>query len=164
MAQVRRMTRIEVFADIVCPFTHVGLRRLSEERHTRQRSRHAPRTGVAARVDQRRAARPGPRRPGDRSLTLEVAPELFAGFDRSLFPLTSIPAFGLVTASYAVDDATGAAMSMALRDALFEHGADIADDEVLSDLAREVRVEPLGPEAARSGRACRLGSSAGRAR
>lgn len=31
------MTCIEVFADVVCPFTHVGLRRLSEERHVRGR-------------------------------------------------------------------------------------------------------------------------------
>jgi hypothetical protein len=30
------MSRIEVFADIVCPFTHVGLRRLSEARRGRE--------------------------------------------------------------------------------------------------------------------------------
>ncbi len=32
------MSRIEVFADIVCPFTHVGLRRLTEARAGRETS------------------------------------------------------------------------------------------------------------------------------
>ena len=142
------MHRIEVFADVLCPFTHVGLRRLSEERHAR-----------AARVSLRVRAWPlewingAPLGPDlvareVEALRAEVAPELFAGFDPSLFPLTSIPAFGVAAAAYAVDDALGAAVSMALRDAFFEHGADIADIEVLEDIARKFGVELPSPDAA----------------
>ena len=141
------MHRIEVFADVLCPFTHVGLRRLSEERHAR-----------AARVSLRVRAWPlewingAPLGPDlvareVEALRAEVAPELFAGFDPSLFPLTSIPAFGVAAAAYAVDDALGAAVSMALRDAFFEHGADIADIEVLEDIARKFGIELPSPDA-----------------
>ncbi len=130
------MTRIEVYADIVCPFTHVGLRRLSEARHQRGIARplrvrawplewingtHLGADLLAREIE---------------ALREDVAPDLFAGFDAALFPLTSIPALGLAAAAYAVDDTTGAAMSMALRDALFEQGENIADPDVLCDIGR----------------------------
>ena len=130
------MTRIEVYADIVCPFTHVGLRRLSEARHQRGiarplRVRAWPLewingTPLGADLLAREIE----------ALREDVAPDLFAGFDAALFPLTSIPALGLAAAAYAVDDTTGAAMSMALRDALFEQGENIADPDVLCDIGR----------------------------
>jgi predicted DsbA family dithiol-disulfide isomerase len=139
------MARIEVYADIVCPFTHVGLRRLSEARHER---------GVA--VSLRVRAWPlewinGAQLGADfvareiDALRAQVAPDMFAGFDAALFPLTSIPALGLAAAAYAVDDTIGAAMSMALRDALFEHGKNIADPDVLLDVARRFGVAPFDP-------------------
>ena len=56
------------------------------------------------------------------ALRAQVAPDTFAGFDAATFPRTSIPAFGLAAAAYAVDDLTGEVMSLALRDALFERG------------------------------------------
>ena len=120
----------------MCPFTHVGLRRLSEARHQRGiarplRVRAWPLewingTPLGADLLAREIE----------ALREDVAPDLFAGFDAALFPLTSIPALGLAAAAYAVDDTTGAAMSMALRDALFEQGENIADPDVLCDIGR----------------------------
>jgi len=136
------MKRVEVFADIVCPFTHVGLRRLSQERSVRERC-------VALRVrawplEWINGAALGPDLLAQEigALRGSVAPELFRGFDPSLFPLTSIPAFGLAAAAYAMNDATGAAVSLAVRDALFEHGEDISDPEVLQAIGRRFDVEP----------------------
>jgi predicted DsbA family dithiol-disulfide isomerase len=137
------MNRVEIFADLVCPFTHVGLRRLSEARHQR---------GVALSLRVRawplewiNGAPLGPELVAREveALRAQVAPELFAGFDPSVFPLSSIRGFGLAAAAYALDDATGAAVSMALRDALFEHGLDISDPDVLWDLGRCFDIEPL---------------------
>jgi len=137
------MTQVEVFADIVCPFSHVGLRRLSEAHH-----------GCAVPPSPRVWAWPlewingtplGPdllAREVD-ALRARVAPELFTGFDATLFPLTSIPAFGLADAAYLLNDATGAAVSLAIRDALFEHGQDISDTDVLRAIGRRFEVDPL---------------------
>lgn len=141
------MNRLEVFADIVCPFTHVGLRRLSEERHLRGRQ-------VFLRVrawplEWINGSALGPELLAEEidALRAEVAPELFAGFDPTIFPITSIPAFGLVAAAYALDDATGAAVGLAVRDALFERGQDVSDEAVLSSIGRRFDVEPLDPKA-----------------
>lgn len=142
------MTRIEVFADIVCPFTHVGLRRLSEERHARDRA-------LSLRVrawplEWINGAALGPdllTREID-ALRAQVAPELFAGFDPTLFPMTSIPAFGLVAAAYNLDYPTGAAVGLAVRDALFERGQDVSDHDVLLAIGRRFDVEPLDAEPA----------------
>src|SRR6478736_5876076 len=68
-----------------------------------------------------------------------VAPDLFAGFDPSSFPATSVPAFGLVAAAYLIGDPTGEAVSLAVRDALFERGLDVTDPEVLHEIG-----EPYG--------------------
>ena len=66
-----------------------------------------------------------------------VAPALFRGFDPATFPHTSIPAFGLAAAAYALDDVAGESVSFALRDALFERGLDISDVGVLREIASE---------------------------
>ena len=128
---------IEVFADIVCPFTHVGLRRLVERRNTigfgsLLRVRAWPLELVngepldAAFV-------------GDevRELRDQVAPDLFEGFDESQFPQTSLPALALASAAYAKSPALGERMSLALRTALFEDGRNIASPAVLDGIARE---------------------------
>ena len=130
------MTRIEVYADIVCPFTHVGLRRLSEARHRRDIAR--PLRVWAWPLEWINGTRLGAELVSREieALREQVAPEMFAGFDAKLFPLTSIPALGLAAAAYAADDTTGAAISMALRDALFERGENIADLDVLCDIGR----------------------------
>jgi predicted DsbA family dithiol-disulfide isomerase len=142
------VTRIEVFADIVCPFTHVGLRRLLDARPATGR-RMSVRvrawplelvngTPVAADLAAREIE----------ALRAGVAPHLFRGFDAATFPRTSIPAFGLAAAAYAVDDATGELVSLALRDAVFEEGLDVGDDEVVRAIGRRFAVEPLARDAA----------------
>ena len=124
------MQHIEVFADIVCPFTHVGLRRLREVRPEENATRFLVRAWPLEWVNGTPLAAELAAREID-ALRATVAPDLFAGFDPKTFPRTSIPAFGLAAAAYRVDDATGEAVSFALRDALFEHGQDVSDSEVL---------------------------------
>ena len=137
------MSRIEVFADVVCPFTHVGLRRLSEARRARAgsppiRVRAWPLEWVnGAALDPDLAALE------IAALREQVAPELFAGFDPATFPRTSIPAFGLVAAAYAMDDVTGEMVSLALRDALFEQGEDISEARVLQAIGQPFGIEPF---------------------
>lgn len=135
---------IEVFADVACPFTHVGLRRIVERRDAagssvRVRTRAWPLEWVNGRpldpvvVGEEIAA-----------LRSAVAPDLFTAFDPATFPRTSIPALALTARAYAEDAACGEAMSLALRDAIFEGGLDVTEPAVLDDLAAEYGLEP-GP-------------------
>jgi predicted DsbA family dithiol-disulfide isomerase len=128
---------IEVYADVWCPFAHVGLRSV-----LRRRSQLG-RDDVLLRV------RAWPlelvnEAPLDPTITAEhvndlrtqVAPDLFAHFDREHFPRTSLPALAVVAAGYRRDDQTGEAVSLALRNALFEEGRDISRPDVLASVAR----------------------------
>jgi 2-hydroxychromene-2-carboxylate isomerase len=96
------------------------------------------------------------------ALRKQVAPDLFAGFDAATFPRTSLPAFGLVAAAYAVDGVTGETVSLAVRDALFEHGDDISDLDVLRAIGKPFGVEPFERNIAES--AVRTDWERGRAR
>jgi len=128
---------IEVFADIWCPFTHVGLRAVAEARR------------AAGRDDVRLVVRAWPLElvngaPMDRAkvehhaddLRAQVSPDLF-GHLADPFPTTTLPALALAASAYEVSADLGERMSVALRDALFEHGLDIADGVVLEGLAAE---------------------------
>ena len=129
------MPVLEVYADVCCPFTHVGLRRLLAARDARGSDvalvvRAWPlelvngvpidRTLVSHEV---------------RALRAQVAPDLFASFDASAFPVTSIPAFGVAAAAFAHSSTLGESVSLALRDAVFEQGLDVADPGVLGEVA-----------------------------
>jgi predicted DsbA family dithiol-disulfide isomerase len=130
------MDAIEVFADVVCPFTHVGLRRLVAGRAAS--GRDAPVLVVRAwplELVNGRPLDPDFVAEEVEALREQVAPDLFAGFDPAVFPVTSIPALALAHAAYSVDSRTGERVSLALRDALFEHGRDISDVSVLGVLA-----------------------------
>jgi predicted DsbA family dithiol-disulfide isomerase len=141
-------TAVEVFAEVMCPFTHIGLRRFVAERAAGGvarplivrawplewiNGRPLSPQHVAAEID---------------ALRETVAPGLFAGFDPATFPTTSIPAFGLAVAAYAVGVETGEAVSLAIRDALFEHGLDVADLDVLRAIGAVHGVEPMERKAA----------------
>ena len=128
---------VEVFADVWCPFTHVGLRRL-----VAQRARLG-RDDVVIRV----RAWPLELVNGEAladalvaheiaALRAAVAPDLFRGFDPARFPSTTLPALALTAAAYARDDRTGEAVALALRTALFEERRDIADPSELAEVAR----------------------------
>jgi predicted DsbA family dithiol-disulfide isomerase len=137
------MPVIEVYADVWCPFTHVGLRLVADRRRDRGRTdlwihvRAWPLELVnGAPLDVSRA--------GDhvRQLRQQVAPGLFGGFTPSTFPTTTLPALSLAACAYRAGEHIGEEVSFALRDALFEEGLDISDPSVLSVVAR---AHGLGP-------------------
>ena len=129
------MRTIEVFADVRCPFTHVGLRRLTQRRDEvgadlrllvrawpLELVNHAPLDGdlIAEEVHELRD---------------QVAPDLFTGFDPATFPASSLPALALAAAAYQHDSTSGERVSLMLRDALFERGRDIARPDELASIA-----------------------------
>jgi 2-hydroxychromene-2-carboxylate isomerase len=79
-------------------------------------------------------------------LRTQVASDLFAGFDPDRFPRTSLPALAVSAAGYRRDDRIGEAVSLALRDALFEEGCDISRTDVLARVTRAHGVRDSGPE------------------
>ena len=132
------MTVIEVFADVACPFTHVGLRRFVDRRAELGRDDVTLRVRawpleivngqpldpqfIAEEID---------------DIRQQVAPALFQGFTEAAFPVSSLPALTLAAAAYDENLATGERVSLALRDLLFEQGIDIADTAVLARLGIE---------------------------
>jgi predicted DsbA family dithiol-disulfide isomerase len=131
-------TVIEVFADVGCPFTHVGLRRFVERRaelgrddvvlHVRAwpleivNEQPLDPVFIAEEVD---------------DIRRQIADDLFEGFVEQAFPATSLPALTLAAAAYDRGLDVGETVSLALRDLLFERGVDIADTDVLERLADE---------------------------
>jgi predicted DsbA family dithiol-disulfide isomerase len=139
---------LEVFADVWCPFSHVGLRRLVEQRA------RLGRDDVVVRV----RAWPLELVNGEplsahlvaeeiQALRVAVAPDLFSGFDPDRFPSTTLPALALAAAAYRRGDRTGEQVSLALRTALFEEGRDIADQAELTVIAHAFEMEPPGADA-----------------
>ncbi|MCW1959278.1 MAG: DsbA family protein [Mycobacterium sp.] len=144
------MSTVEVFADVLCPFTHVGLHTLIDRRT--ERGLATPRLLIRAwplelingkPLDAQHVAAE------ISALRESVRPDLFAGFSVDNFPKSSMPAFALAgAAEQAGDPALSEAVGMALRDALFEQGLDIGDPEVVATLAARFGLQPLDPEAA----------------
>ena len=129
---------IEVFADVACPFTHVGLRRLVAERQARARpdvvlvanawplelvNGHALDAAVIAQEVE--------------ALRASVAPELFTGFDPERWPASSLPALSLTAAARGLGPRVAEAVALAVRTALFEEGLDVADREVLDRIGAD---------------------------
>jgi len=126
---------IEVFADIWCPFAHVGLRCVVERREQLRREdallhvRAWPLELVnEAHLEPETTAH------HIQELREQVAPDLFQQFDPDHFPTTTLPGLAWVHAAYEEDIKTGEAVSLALRNALFEGGLDISDPGVLSTI------------------------------
>ena len=137
------MDVIEVFADVGCPFTHVGLRRLVEQRAAA--GHDTPLLVVRAwplELVNGVALDPGFIAEEVEALRDQVAPDLFAGFDPAAFPSTSLPALALAHSAYEADRRTGERVSLALRDALFERGLDVAAPDVLVDVALRYGLAP----------------------
>ena len=132
---------IEVYADIWCPFAHVGLRAIAEQRA------NVGRDDVAIRV---RAwplelVNSGPLDPTvtwehAEDLREQVAPDLFRHLDVNRFPRSTLGALALANRAYRADLLVGERLSFALRDALFEEGRDISDPVVIGQLAHEYGV------------------------
>lgn len=154
-----------MFADVVCPFAHVGLRRILAERSRRGgdgetivvrawplelvNGEAVSRDLIAEEVDE---------------LRRQVAPDLFAGFDPAVFPETAIPALGLAARAYGVGARTGEEVSLALRTALFEEGRDISERAVLRDIAEAHEVPAAGADAIEDDEAVRAEWEEGRRR
>lgn len=139
---------VEVFADVVCPFTHVGLRRFVARRG--EVGMTVPLLRVRAwplELVNGKPFDPDTVAHHVHELRNQVAPDLFARFTPDAVPTTSIPAFALVAAAYAVGDALGEAVSLAVRSALFEDGHDIADPEVLAEVAAAHGIDGVGTAA-----------------
>jgi len=126
---------VEVYADITCPFTHVGLKRVIEriaemERPVDVYVRAWPlewvnETGLEVTAVEGKV----------KALTEQLGVDDFFGLDHDQWPTSTIPALALVAAGYARDMATGLAVSIELRTALFEQGQNVGDRDVLAELA-----------------------------
>ena len=128
-------TTIEVFADINCPFTHVGLKLVTAELASLPTAveclvrawplewvNGAPldAAAVGSKVDVLRRG---------------LGVDHFSGFRADRWPATTIPALNLAAEAYAVDSAIGLGVSLGLRDALFERGQDVSNPQVLAAIA-----------------------------
>lgn len=127
---------VDVFADVTCPFAHVGLRRFIVRREELGVSRPILRVRawplefvngaalepsvVARHVDELRE---------------QVAPDLFRGFNPDVVPVSSMPMLELAAAAYELDDSAGERVSLLVRDALFEQGLDLTMPAVLAEIA-----------------------------
>jgi predicted DsbA family dithiol-disulfide isomerase len=135
---------IEVFADIWCPFAHVGIHAAFAARARFAR----PDVGIIVRSWPLELVNGAPMDPhkamaNASALREQVAPDLFGHVDPDNFPTSTIPALALAAAGYRRDIATGEALSLALRHALFEEGRNIEDSTVFDDIARRHGLEAV---------------------
>jgi predicted DsbA family dithiol-disulfide isomerase len=135
-----RERRIEVFADVYCPFAYAGLRRLLDRRYEVAGGFRLHVRAWPLELVNGRPLRPLAVAREVEALRSQVVPQLFTGFDREAFPATTLPALALAASAYDVDLSTGEAVSMALRHALFEEGLDVSRPQVLAELAAAHRV------------------------
>lgn len=142
------MRTVEVFADILCPFTHAGLHTLIDRRT--ERGLTAPRLRIRSWPLELINGKP---LDADhvaaeiKALRASVRPDLFAGFSVETFPRTSMTAFALTAAAARNGDpALVEEVGMALRNALFEEGRDIGQPEVVAAIAERFGLIPLDSE------------------
>ena len=129
------MQTVEVYADITCPFTHVGLKRVVQ--HVSEMSEPAAVVVRAWPLEWVNGA------PLDveavlvkaAALTDQLGVDDFSGLRADAWPTSTIPALNLAASAYERDVATGLAVSLELRVALFERGEDIGDPGVLATIA-----------------------------
>lgn len=142
------MRTVEVFADVLCPFTHAGLHTLIDRRTDRGLSE--PRLRIRAWPLELINGKPLDAHHIGAEITAlrtSVRPDLFAGFSEAAFPKTSMAAFALSAAA----DRTGdpvliEEIGMALRDAVFEQGVDIGTPAAVAPIAFRFGLEPLDPD------------------
>jgi predicted DsbA family dithiol-disulfide isomerase len=137
---------VEVFADLWCPFTHVGLRRLVEARATRER----PDVGIRVRPWPLELVNGEPLAAsfvqGEvETLRESVAPDLFQGFRPDRFPTSTLAGLHLTEAAYRSSLDDGEQVALELRDLLFERGENIADPSVLARVAAQHGLHPEAP-------------------
>lgn len=139
------MSEITVFADVSCPFAYVGFTRILAYRAA---------VGPTARPLRTRAwplelvngeAVAGPALvPKVEALRRDIAPDLFEGFTPERFPQTTLYALASEHAAYRVGTDEGMAFSLAVRQLLFEEGADIGDPSVVDRLLEQHELPRVG--------------------
>ena len=129
--------QIEVFADVWCPFTHVGLRAVVEACEATGRDdieilvRAWPLEWVnGAPMEREKVEHHAV------DLRAQVSPEMFTHIAEP-FPASTIETLALVARAYATSPALGLRASLLVRDALFEYGLDTSDRSVLEGIAGE---------------------------
>lgn len=108
--------RIEVFADVWCPFTHVGLRMVLEARSKAGREDMA----VVVRawpLELVNGAPMDPHKTGANAAALreQLVPGMFANVDAPTFPTSTLDALDLVSRAYALSAGAGEQASPSLR-------------------------------------------------
>ncbi|MEI7916129.1 MAG: DsbA family protein [Mycobacteriaceae bacterium] len=158
------MRTVEVFADVLCPFTHVGLHTLIDRRT--DRGLDEPRLRVRAWPLELVNGQPLDAHHIAAEITAlqsSVRPDLFAGFSVETFPATSMAAFALsAAADHTGDPALIEDVGMALRNGVFEDGADVGKADTVASIAASFHLEPL--DAATTEAAVRADWDEGRAR
>ena len=142
------MKVVQVFADVGCPFTHVGLRRFQAYRQEQGKTEPILRVRAWPLELVNGRALNGPSLlPKIAALRADVAADLFVGFDEHRFPATTLPAMAAEAAAYRHGLEVGERFSLAVRSALFEDGLDVSDAAVLRSL-REAHgvVEPTNAD------------------
>jgi predicted DsbA family dithiol-disulfide isomerase len=134
-------TEIEVYADIWCPFAHVGLRCAREQRDMRGRNDLV----LRVRPWPLELVNAAPMNPTTTTSHIEhlrhqVDDSIFVGFDASNFPTSTLEALALIEHAYRIGGRTGEAATFAVRDALFEKGLDISDPAVLVGIAADLGI------------------------
>jgi predicted DsbA family dithiol-disulfide isomerase len=128
---------VEVFAEVVCPFAHVGLRRFVARRS--ELGTATPLLRVRAWPLELINGQPfDPEKVAHdvAELRRQVVPELFARFTPAAVPHSSLSAFALVADAQAQSDQLGEEVALAVRTALFEDGLNVGDADVLAEIAR----------------------------
>ena len=143
------MRTVEVFADILCPFTHVGLHTLIDRRS--ERGLTEPRLRIRAWPLELVNGQPLDAHHIGAEITAlraSVRPDLFGGFSVDTFPSTSMVAFALTAAADQTGDPVLAEeVGMALRNAVFEEGLDIGIPDVVEPIAARFGLDPLDADA-----------------
>jgi predicted DsbA family dithiol-disulfide isomerase len=126
---------LEVFADITCPFTHVGLKQVV--RHVSEMDEPIDVIVRAWPLEWVNGVALDAEVVATKSCVIadQLDVDYFSGVNADHWPASTIPALNLVASAYHRDAATGLAVSLELREALFERGVDVGDMDVLTDIA-----------------------------
>ncbi len=143
------MSVVEVYADITCPFTHVGLKQVI--RHVEEMAEPAE---VIVRAWPLEWVNGAPLAfdavaEKAKALTEQLGVDDFGGLRADRWPFTTIPALNLAASAYEHSSEVGLAVSLDLRVALFERGEDISQHDVLAAIAatHDLSAGPPGTEA-----------------
>ena len=128
---------IEIYADLWCPFAHVGLRAAAQIR-----DELSPDTALVIHAWPLELINGTPLDTDKTTANIEalrssVAPELFAGFKSRNFPLSTLQGLALIEAANEIDVHLGERIGLGLRNLLFEHGVKIDNPELLAGIARQ---------------------------